>query len=232
MYSYIYIMDIKKLDSKSIVELNRSEWNKMKIHEMNPDVNLIKCQKALFPAGKNKKLLYVGFGEGQNLPHLISQGFKVYGTEIAKSRLVFAKKRLHKNKQRAFLKLVDSNKLPFKNNFFDIVIAWQSLCYNTEETLKEALAEIRRVLKPGGKFLSSMLSPKQKLLCYEKIGPSVYRPAKSTGQSNCVVYCFENEKQIKKMYGKFKNIKIGFYSSYLFKSYNFHYVIACEKPKK
>lgn len=225
-------MDIKKLDSKNIVKLNRTEWNKMKIHEMNPDVNLIKCQKALFPEGKNKKLLYIGFGEGQNLPYLISQGFKVFGTEIARNRLAFAKKRLERTKQKAFLQLVDSNKLPFKDNFFDVVIAWQSLYYNNEKTLEESLLEIRRVLKSKGKFLSSMLSPKQKFLCYKKIGPATYQPAKSTGQSNCVVYCFENEKQIKKMYGVFKNIKIGFYSSYLFKSHNFHYVITCEKPKK
>lgn len=225
-------MDIKKLDSKSVIKLNKSEWEKMKIHEMNPDVNLIKCQKALFPAGKNKKLLYIGFGEGQNLPYLISQEFKVYGTEIAKSRLDFAKKIIKKNKQKAFLQLVDSNKLPFKDNFFDIIIAWQSLSYNNKKTLKESLDEIKRTLKPGGCFLSSMISLRQKLLCHKKIGPGVYRPAKSTGQSNCILYCFKNEKQIKNIYKDFKNIKIGFYSSYLFKSHNFHYVIACEKSKK
>lgn len=212
-----------------IVSLNKPSWEKIKIHNMHLDVNLVKCQKYLFPKSKNKKLLYIGFGEGENLSYLISQGFECYGTEISKKRLEFAEKKLRERKQKATLKLVDSNNLPFKDNFFDIIIAWQSLYYNTEKTLKESLDEIYRVLKHGGIFLSSMLSVKQKLLCNKKIAPNTYKPSSKTGQQNCLVYCFEKEIQIKKLYKKFKDIKIGYYSSYLFKSPNFHYVIHCKK---
>ena len=218
-----------KLDSKKVVSLNKSSWEKIKIHNMHLDVNLVKCQKYLFPGAKRKKLLYIGFGEGENLSYLISQGFECYGTEISKKRLEFAEKKLKERKQKAILKLVDSNKLPFKDNLFDIIIAWQSLSYNTGKTLKESLDEIYRVLKPRGTFLSSMLSVKQKLLCDKKIAPNTYKPSPKTGQQNCVVYCFEKKSQIKKIYKKFKDIKIGHYSSFLFKSPNFHYVIYCQK---
>lgn len=224
-------MNIHTLSSKEIAAQNKSAWDSLWIASMNLDVNLVRCQKYLFPKGRGKKLLYIGFGEGQNLVYLAKQGFKLYGTEIAKSRIEETKKRLQKEKQRAVLHLVDSNQLPFDDNYFDIVVGWQSLCYNNRETLGEALREIKRVLRPSGQFLSSMMSPKQKLLCYKEIAPSVYHPSKKTGQQNCIVFCFKNKKQIRSMYREFQNIQIGYYSSDLFRGENFHYVIRCLKPK-
>jgi len=224
-------MRINTLHSKNVARCNKSAWESLKIVDMNLDVNLVRCQKYLFPESHGKRLLYIGFGEGRNLVYLAKSGFECYGTEIAKKRLTAAKKRLTKERVGARLQLVDSNILAFEDNFFDIVIAWQSLYYNNRETLIESLDEIFRVLKPQGQFLSSMLSPKQKLLCHTKIAPNVFRPAKETGQQNCIIYCFKNERQIRSIYKKFKKIQIGFYSSFLFKSHNFHYVIYCEKPR-
>ena len=126
--------------------------------------------------------------------------------------------------------LVDSNILPFKDNFFDIIIGWHSLYYNNSETLQEALDEILRILKPNGQFLSSMVSVKQTQLCGTEIAPSVFRPKKKD-QSQCIVFCFKNKKQIMQKYRKFKNIQIGFYSSELFGSPKYHYVILAKKPK-
>ncbi|MBL7045403.1 MAG: class I SAM-dependent methyltransferase [Parcubacteria group bacterium] len=224
--------NVNKLNTNKVSGLCKSVWENINVHGMNLDVNLVKCQKYLFPDSAGKKLLYIGFGEGQNLIYLAKEGFDVYGTEIAENRFSEAKKRLKKHKIRADLRLVESNLLPFKDDYFDVVIGWQSLYYNNKETLTGALSEINRVLKPGGKFLSSMISPKQTLLCNKEIAPSVYHPAKETGQSNCIVFCFKTKEQINRIYKEFVNIRIGFYSSYLFRSHNFHYVIACEKPKK
>ncbi|MBI2024680.1 MAG: class I SAM-dependent methyltransferase [Candidatus Harrisonbacteria bacterium] len=220
-----------KKEANKIFERNKSVWDNLKISSMNLDVNFVRCQKYLFPEGRKKKLLYIGFGEGQNLEYLAKAGFDVYGTEIAESRVGETKKRLKKNKLKARLYLVKSSALPFQDGFFDIVVAWQSIYYNDENGLKAILKEINRALKPKGQFLSSMISTKQNLLCSKKIGLSTYRPAKKTGQQNCTIFCFKNKNQIRKLYGDFARIKIGFYSSYLFKSRNFHYVIYCVKTK-
>jgi len=217
---------------KNITKSNKSAWENLKIVDMNLDVNLVRCQKYLFPKSRGKRLLYIGFGEGQNLVYLAKEGFACYGTEVSKRRLEATKKKLKKESLHADLRLVSGSVLPFDNEFFDIVIAWQSLYYNNRETLTESLDEIFRILKPGGQFLSSMVNPKQKSLCDKKIAPSVYHPSKKSGQSDCVVFCFKNERQIQSMYKKFKKIQIGFYSSYLFKNHNFHYVIYCEKAER
>lgn len=219
-------------NQKEALKSAQAVWNKLQIVSMNLDVNLVRLQQYLFPKGRGKKLLYIGFGEGQNLVYLAKQGFDVYGTELAETRIKETKKRLKKENLKAHLYLVSSNQLPFNNDFFDVVVAWQSLFYNNGETLKNALKEIRRVLKPGGQFLSSVISTKQELLCHKKIGHSLYRPAKETGQGDCVIFCFKNKKEIRWLWRDFSKVKIGFYSSYLFKNRNFHYVVYCLKPEK
>jgi len=230
----ITYMDIGKLPSKEITKRNKKAWDALDVVSMQLDANLVRCQKYLFPdpkglGGQKKKLLYIGFGEGQNLTYLVKEGFDVYGTEISKTRLREATRKLKGRGLKASLELVDSSYLPFEDNFFDVIVAWQSLYYNNEQTLKESLIEIKRVLMPGGQFLSSMISPKQKRLCHKKIAASVYRPARQTGQQNCVIFCFKDKAQIRKMYRLFKNIRIGFYGSDLLRGQNFHYVIHCNK---
>ena len=147
--------DIAELTSKEVIRQNKKDFEKIGQYNMHIDTNLIRCKKNLFDDGKGKKLLYIGFGEGHNLAYFLKEGFKCYGTEISKNHVDYVNKRL---KGKARLRLVDSNILPYKDNFFDVVVAWQSLYYNNERSLREALYEIQRVLKPGGCFLSSMVS--------------------------------------------------------------------------
>ena len=219
----------KKRNDFVVVIKNQTAWQKIPYREMHVDNNLIVCQKRLFPNGQNKRLLYIGFGEGHNLEYLAQQGFKCSGTEIAKNQLTYTRRRFQKAGLRANLHLINSDILPFAEDFFDVVIAWQSLYYNSPETLKIALAEIKRVLKPGGQFLSSMVSPKQKLLCYKKIAPWTYQPSPITKQERCILTCLQTKQQIRSFYKPFKNIKIGYYRSELFRSPNFHWVIYGEK---
>ena len=211
--------------TRNIIERNAESWSAMPTTDMHVDVNLIRCLKRLFPEARGKKLLCIGFGEGQNLEYMSDLGFTCYGTEIAESRFDRAKEKL--SRRGVSLKLVDSNALPYKSKFFDFVVAWQSIYYNDEVGLKKTLSEVHRVLKTKGTFLSSMLSDKH-ALCAKKIGKNIYSPNISS-QKDCVVYGFKNKKQILTLYGKFKNIKIGFYATSLFKSYDFHYVIYCSK---
>jgi len=213
---------------KNIYKRNAETWEHMAIHGMHPDIHLIKAQKALFPDGKGKKLLSIGFGEGQDLLHFAKEGFMCSGVELAENRIAHAKELLAKSGFNAEFKRVDSPRLPFDDNTFDVVVAWQSLYYNSRETLTESLAEVFRVLKSGGQFLSSMVSTKHNL-CAEEIAPSLYRPSRTPSQQDAILYCFDSEDEIRNIYGQFSDIKIGHYDTYLFKTRDFHYVIACNK---
>lgn len=51
--------------------------------------------------------------------------------------------------------------LPFENGTFDHVLSWNVIYHGNEDVLLRTLAEIRRVLKPGGTFMGTMLSKRR-----------------------------------------------------------------------
>ena len=206
-------------------------WNKMKIQGMKLDTDFVRNVKHFL---EPCKVLYIGFGEGQNIPFLLEEGYEVYGTEKAQKRLNFARKQLPSIKPH--LKLVKGEKLPFKNQEFDAVIAWQSLYYTDIPVM---LDEVWRVLKPFGKFLSSMVDPRQTKLCYYTvIGKDhgvIYTPADGTGQEDETIWALKR-KDIKPLYegdgklARFNNFKLGYYTSKV-DTVKYHHTIYCEKQQ-
>ena len=76
---------------------------------------------------------------------------KVIGVDISEGMLAEGRKKLNKRKldDRIELQLGDSEKLLFEENKFDAVIV--SFGVRNFETLEKGLADMYRVLKPGGK---------------------------------------------------------------------------------
>ena len=203
-------------------------WNKMKIQGMKLDTDFVRNVKHYL---EQSKVLYIGFGEGQNLNWLNKEGYDVYGTEKAQSRLTHAKKNLV-NMSSSQLKLVKGEKLPFKNQEFDAVIAWQSMYYTDVPVM---LDEVWRVLKPFGKFLSSMVDPRQTKLCHTYIKENLYRPSPETGQEDEIIWALKrkNIKPLYEGYGKlarFSNFKLGYYTSKT-DTVKYHHTIFCTKQQ-
>lgn len=213
---------------KDVIKTNSEIWENVGKQEMNLDVNLVRCQKRIFPEGKGKRLLYIGFGEGQNLVYFAKQGFDCSGTELSSSRVRRVRQLLKKQGLSGTLKQVTSMELPFADNFFDVVVGWQSLYYNNREGFETILQEIHRVLKPDGDFLSSLLSPEHGL-CGTKVSENIYRPSNTKSQQEGVLFVPKNKQEIKKFYKQFRDIQFGFYSFHLFKNLDFHHVMWCKK---
>ena len=76
----------------------------------------------------------------------------VSGVEVSRSAINIVRGRLKKERLSAELKLFKGSQLPYNDNVFDVVIAWQVLDYNTWDSLKLAVKEIDRVLRPGGEI--------------------------------------------------------------------------------
>lgn len=83
-----------------------------------------------FPA--TGKVLELGAGQGQDTRFFAEHGYEVVSTDLEQSALDLSKE------------------LPFENEAFDVVYAHLSLHYFDDATTKSLLAEIRRVLRPGG----------------------------------------------------------------------------------
>ena len=102
---------------------------------------------------KKIKILELGFGTGANLRFAAREGFKVFGVEGSKSAVSIAKKFFKSEKLSGDLRLGDFTKLPFANEYFDLVIDRGSLCCVGNNAQIKAIADANRVLKKGGRFL-------------------------------------------------------------------------------
>jgi ubiquinone/menaquinone biosynthesis C-methylase UbiE len=100
------------------------------------------------------RVLDVGCGNGVFYPVLVDKSINYIGLDISKKLLALAKKKALKNKGKAKVKFIKGiiTKLPFINNQFDCVCAFAILHHVPSGELRaQAVQEIWRVLKPGGK---------------------------------------------------------------------------------
>ena len=106
---------------------------------------------------KGDKVLDIACGDGRNTRFLCEQGYDVYGTEITKEITEQTLIRLQELGLKAELKVGRNNNLPFKDNFFDYILAAAVLYYLDEgTTLKDNIKEYHRIIKPGGYLIASI----------------------------------------------------------------------------
>jgi ubiquinone/menaquinone biosynthesis C-methylase UbiE len=105
------------------------------------------CRKAkLNEIKKNDKILEIGFGDGQNLkfyPKCVKQIDAIDINNIFKTN--------KSNDIVVNFHKASASKLPYESNKYDYVVSCFTLCSIKE--INYAIKEIKRVLKPGGKFI-------------------------------------------------------------------------------
>jgi ubiquinone/menaquinone biosynthesis C-methylase UbiE len=105
----------------------------------------------------------IGFGSGLNVPFYPATVTSVAAIEPADVGWKLARERLERTRvavQRAGL---DGQSLPFDDNSFDAALSTWTMC--TIPDVAAALAEVRRVLKPGGTlhFVEHGLAPDEQV---------------------------------------------------------------------
>lgn len=97
------------------------------------------------------RTLELGAGTGLNLPHYLAHADEVVLTEPEEKMARLAERRARGMKRAISVVRAPAEQLPFADGSFDTVLATLVLCTVDDPGL--ALAEIRRVLAPGGAFL-------------------------------------------------------------------------------
>lgn len=95
-------------------------------------------------------VLEIGLGTGRNLS-FYPEGIRLTGIEISPRMLEIARRRARDLGREADLRLGDAEALEFPDRSFDTVICTLSLCSIPDD--RRAVAEVRRVLRPGGGFV-------------------------------------------------------------------------------
>ena len=96
------------------------------------------------------RVLEVAIGTGLNLPHY-PDGVALVGIDFSPPMLDRARARAAELGLDADLQEADAQDLPFPDRSFDTVVCTLSLCGIPDN--RAAIAEMRRVLRPGGRLL-------------------------------------------------------------------------------
>ena len=94
----------------------------------------------------------IGCGTGANLWYLSKQCFQTYGVDGSSVALAKAKLLLQEHNANSKLIKTDIIKLPFSNEYFDLIIDIECLYSNSFDKSKLILKEINRVLKKKWKI--------------------------------------------------------------------------------
>jgi ubiquinone/menaquinone biosynthesis C-methylase UbiE len=96
------------------------------------------------------EVLEVAVGTGRNFP-FYPQGVRLTGIDLSPAMLEIARNRADELDLDADLREGDAQELPFPDASFDTVVCTLSLCSIPDD--RRAIAEMKRVLRPGGRLL-------------------------------------------------------------------------------
>ena len=102
-------------------------------------------------------ILDLGAGVGRHALALNSAGFDVAALDAAPGGLA----KINRAAPEVETKLGRMDQLPFTDACFDHVLSWNVIYHGDETIVLNTISEVRRVLKPGGTFLLTMLSKRR-----------------------------------------------------------------------
>jgi SAM-dependent methyltransferase len=113
------------------------------------------------------KTLDLCCGQGNASEALISRGCHVTGIDFSPAMLAFARDR---NPNGTFIK-ADAQNLPFSEAEFDIVVSNFGVCHVPDQP--RVLAEVRRVLRPGGRFAMTVWCGPETSPCFAPVNGAI-----------------------------------------------------------
>jgi len=119
-------------------------------------------------AGTHGDVLEIGFGTGLNLPYYPRAVHKVTAVDPNPGMHRLAQKRIKQTSIMVDQHILKGERLPFEDSRFDCIVSTFTLC--SIEQADQAVREVYRVLKPGGKFLflEHGLSPDPKVQKWQR----------------------------------------------------------------
>lgn len=130
-----------------------------------------RLQAALAIAGelKGKRILDVGCGRGEVVLYCLRQGAEACGVDYSADALVLA--RQGAGTEPGHYQRADARYLPFQNGTFDLALMLDIVEHLYPAELARALADVHRVLKPGGVLIVHTMPN----LWYYRLGYPLFR---------------------------------------------------------
>ncbi|MBE0448583.1 MAG: class I SAM-dependent methyltransferase [Actinobacteria bacterium] len=107
-----------------------------------------------FKFGEGKKVLDVGCGMGNDLLSFSLAGAECHAIDLTEEHVRLARLNFELHNREAGIKQCDAAQICYPDNYFDIVYSLGVLHHTPD--IEDCLAEIYRVLKPGGLFIMAL----------------------------------------------------------------------------
>jgi len=106
----------------------------------------------------HRTVLDLGAGMGQNAMHFAKQGFRVSAIEISDYAVEYMKNWAKRENLRIDAVAGDMHSLPYNDNAFDCLFEYHTIRHTDSAGIRKIIAEIERVVKPGGEVYLTFLS--------------------------------------------------------------------------
>jgi tellurite methyltransferase len=116
----------------------------------------------LLAARDVRRVLDLGCGIGRHALYLAAAGFACTGVDASASAIESVAATAGPAGLHIELRQSGFTELPFGDAAFDYVLAFNAVYHGDEPAAGAALAEVRRVLRPGGLYQSTMLSKRNR----------------------------------------------------------------------
>ena len=167
-------------------EAGRKDWI-----EVEKDVRDLEKQLGSMDVSR---ILDLGCGVGRHSIFFASKGYRVFAIDASIKAVEFT----HDSAQKAGVALTVSESpmttLPFTDDYFDYVLAWNVIYHGDPATVRTTLAEIARVLRPQGIFQGTMLTKRNAYYGKgTKVAPDTYVTDEEDEKKHAHFYCNAGE---------------------------------------
>lgn len=137
-----------------------------------------------------RQALDLGCGVGRHALHLARHGFAVEACDASRSGLDFAAAAARELGLTLGLSETQFFDLPYADGQFDFVVAWNVIYHGDPAVVGRAVAEIGRVLRPGGLYLGTMLTKRNVCCgCGREVAPDTFVDPGNGDKDHPHFYC-------------------------------------------
>lgn len=111
-------------------------------------------------------ILDIGCGVGRHVIYLAGRGFRMAGVDISPTGILMTQAACAERGIAFDGKVSDLTALPWEDDTFDAALSTSTIHHYLRAGILQALAEVRRVLKPGGLFIADF--PSTETLQYQR----------------------------------------------------------------